>query len=111
MPVNEREVADEKGTEKAIRSLILENRKTGEIDEETARMAWDDVDSFMSEYSEVGPAHAYYVMPPTISDALGSDIYESCFKTVENRNLTVLRESLLPMLIRELKEEHEQQKG
>jgi len=111
MPVNEREVADEKGTREAICSLILENRRAREIDEETARMAWDDVDSFMCEYSEVGPAHAYYVMPPTISDALGDDIYESCFKTVENRNLTVLRESLLPMLIRELKEEHEQQKG
>lgn len=112
MPSDARELPDREGTERAIRNHILERRRAREICDETAMEAWEDIDLFMEEYEEGGPYLAYYNMPQSLHNVLGSDVYEGFFMTKEAPCLTVLRESLLPLLIRELKEDQiEQQAG
>jgi len=103
MPSDTRELPDEEGTEEAIRSHILERRRSMDISKDEAREAWDDTELFMGEYAEGGPTVAYYNIPASLNEVLGSDIYEGFFLTKENPSLTVLRESLLPLLINELK--------
>lgn len=104
MPADSRDVPDEEGTEEAIRTHILESRRSLAISKDLAREAWDDVELFMGEYAEGGPSVAYYNLPASLNEVLGSDIYEGFFMTRENASLTILRESLLPLLIKELKE-------
>jgi hypothetical protein len=107
MPLDARELPDAAGTEEAIRSHILESRRSLEITKDEAAEAWEDTELFMGEYSEGGPAVAYWALPSSLNELLGADIYEGFFMTKEAPCLTVLRESLLPLLIRELKDIHE----
>ena len=105
MPPDTRKLPDQEATEKAIRTHILERRRELAISRDEAEEAWEDVDLFIGEYAEGGPSVAYYNMPRSLHEVLGSDVHEYFFATKEAPCLTVLRESLLPILIRELKED------
>jgi hypothetical protein len=104
MPTDHRELPDQEATEENIRKHILERRRERAITKDEAEEAWESVDYFIEEYAEGGPSVAYYNLPRILHEVLGADVHEYFFATKENPSLTVLRESLLPILIRELKE-------